>query len=98
MVIVTNEDPYDEDPQAIIDAVAAGAEGVGKKLDVDLFKIIDRREAIHYALQRAGKNDVVLITGKGCEQAIVVKNNRKIPWDDRTVVREELVKIFSKSK
>ncbi len=93
LVIVTNEDPYDEDPQAIIDQVAAGAIAAGKKLKTNLFKILDRRKAIIKALSLAQTNDLVLITGKGCEQAIVIKNNKKIPFDDRQVVREELAKI-----
>jgi len=92
-VIITNEDPYDEDPQKIIDQVAAGSIEAGKKLDYDLFKILDRREAIAKALNLAQADDLVLVTGKGSEQAIVVKDNKKIPWDDRQVVREELVKI-----
>jgi UDP-N-acetylmuramoyl-L-alanyl-D-glutamate--2,6-diaminopimelate ligase len=92
-VIVTNEDPYDDDPQSIIDQVAAGAAEAGKKSRKDLFKYLDRRKAINKALSLAGPNDLVLITGKGSEQAMVVKNNKKIPWDDRQVTREELKKI-----
>lgn len=90
IVIVTNEDPYDEDPHLIVDMVANGAIHAGKKLKENLFKIIDRREAIRKALDLAGKNDLVLITGKGSEQAMCVKDGKKIPWDDRKVVREIL--------
>jgi len=92
-VIVTNEDPYDDDPQIIIDEVAAGAAKAGKKINQNLFKVLDRRAGITKALSLAAAGDVVLITGKGCEQAIVVKNNKKIPWDDRRVAREELEKL-----
>jgi len=92
VVIVTNEDPYDDDPQIIIDQVVVGAEKAGKILGENLFKIIDRREAIKQALKIAAAGDVVLITGKGCEQAICVAGGKKIPWDDRQVVREELEK------
>lgn len=92
-VIVTNEDPYDEDPMVIISAVAKGARGKGKKDNEDLFLIEDRKEAITKALSLANENDMVLITGKGSEQAIVVKDNVLIPWDDRSVVREELKKM-----
>lgn len=79
-IIVTNEDPYDEDPMEIISQVAekAGAE-----------KIIDRREAIRRALLLAGKDDIVIITGKGSEPWMCVKNGKKIAWDDRKVVKEE---------
>jgi UDP-N-acetylmuramoyl-L-alanyl-D-glutamate--2,6-diaminopimelate ligase len=86
-VIVTNEDPYDEDPQIIINQVAAGAEKAGKVLNKDLFKILGRREAIQRALAEAQENDIVLITGKGSEQAICMANGEKIIWDDRAVVR-----------
>jgi len=87
-VIVTNEDPYDDDPQEIIDQVAQGALDAGKILDQNLFKILDRRQAIEKAVGLAREGDLVLITGKGSEQAMVVKNNKKVPWDDRKVARE----------
>ena len=96
-VIITNEDPYDEDPQLIIDQVAAGAELVGKKNGYDLFEVSDRREAIAKALKLAEKDDLVLITGKGAEQYICLANGKKIPWDDRRIVREELSKIKQNS-
>ena len=95
-VIITNEDPYDEDPQLIIDQVAAGAESAGKKLGYDLFEISDRRQAINKALILAEAGDLVLITGKGAEQYICLANGKKIPWDDRRIVREELANIEQK--
>lgn len=88
--IITNEDPYDEDPLAIIKEIAAGARQAGGVANQTLFIIPDRREAIRQALALAQPMDLVLITGKGCEQAIVVKNNKKISWDDREVARQEL--------
>jgi len=96
LVIVTNEDPYDEDPRTIIDQVARGALAAGKKLDVDLFKILDRRQAIARALALARPQDLVLITGKGAEQAICVAGGKKIPWDDRMVVKSELSKLMNR--
>lgn len=92
-VIITNEDPYDEDPELIMDQVLLGAEKAGKKLNSDLFKIPDRREAIAYAISLAQVGDIVLVTGKGSEQAICLANGTMIPWDDRSVVREELGKV-----
>ena len=89
-VIVTNEDPYDEDPKIIIDQVALGAERAGKKENENLFKILDRKEAIKKAIDLANEHDLVLITGKGNEQAICVAQGRKIEWDDRRVVRDLL--------
>lgn len=91
LVIITNEDPYDEDPFAIINQVAAGAEEAGKILGQSLFKILDRREAIKKALSLAEKGDLVLLTGKGAEQFICGPYGEKLAWDERVVVREELV-------
>ena len=87
VVIITNEDPYDDDPQEIIDQVAGGALKKGKKIEKNLFMILDRREAIKKAIETAQENDIVLITGKGSEQAICVKDGEKVPWDDRAIVR-----------
>jgi len=85
-VIVTNEDPYDEDPMEIINQVASGA---GEKAK----KILDRREAIREALKLARPGDIVVTTGKGCEPSICVAGGKKIPWDDRQVVKEEFKKL-----
>ncbi|MCD6402431.1 UDP-N-acetylmuramoyl-L-alanyl-D-glutamate--2,6-diaminopimelate ligase [bacterium] len=87
-VIVTNEDPYDEDPVEIIEQVAKGTKGKARK-------ILDRRRAIKEALKLAKPKDVVVITGKGCESSICVAGGKKIPWDDRRVVREEFKKLRS---
>lgn len=85
-VIITNEDPYDELPMDIINQVADGA---GNKCK----KVLDRRVAIRQALELAQPNDTVIITGKGSEPWIAIENGKKIPWDDRKVVREELEKM-----
>ncbi|MDI6603409.1 MAG: hypothetical protein QME57_04900, partial [Patescibacteria group bacterium] len=95
--IITNEDPYDENPLEIINQVAEGA----KKIRINqpnwckssLHKILDRREAISQALKTAQPGDLVVITGKGCEPWICVKGDKKISWDDREVVREEFKKL-----
>ena len=86
-IIITNEDPYDDDPMEIIKDVAEGAKSVGKKDREDLFLIEDRQEGIKKAISLARENDVVLITGKGSEQAIAGPNGELIPWDDRRVAR-----------
>jgi UDP-N-acetylmuramoyl-L-alanyl-D-glutamate--2,6-diaminopimelate ligase len=88
-VILTNEDPYDDDPQQIINDMA----GV---MDTKPIIIMDRREAIAKALSLAKTGDSVLITGKGTDPYIMGPNNIKIPWDDATVTREELRKIKSR--
>jgi UDP-N-acetylmuramoyl-L-alanyl-D-glutamate--2,6-diaminopimelate ligase len=87
-IILTNEDPYDENLMTIIKDVAKGIQSPFK------YKIIpDRREAIYEALKIAKKNDVVLVTGKGTDPYIMGPNGTKIEWDDGRVIREELKKI-----
>ncbi len=90
IVIVTNEDPYDDDPQMIIDQVAEGAVAHGKRDGKDLFRILDRREAIHKAMEMAKTGDLVVLTGKGCEPWICLSNGRKLPWDEVEAAREAI--------
>lgn len=89
-VVVTNEDPYDEDPNKIIEQVATGAKTEGKRLNIDLHVLADRREGIMTAISLAQPGDIVVCSGKGSEQAIVVARGKKIPWDERRVVKELL--------
>ena len=72
--------------------MSSGAMRSGKKLNRDLFTVEDRREGIRKAVSLAQKDDFVLITGKGSEQALIMKD-RQIPWDDRRVTREALGEI-----
>lgn len=85
-VILTNEDPYDEDPQKILDEMAAG---MGTKPTI----IMDRREAIRHALSQTPEGGVTFISGKGTDPYIMEANGKKTPWDDATVVREELAQL-----
>ena len=87
-VILTNEDPYDEDPENIIREMAKGCKQKEPLL------ILDRRTAIREALKRSSKGDVVLITGKGTDPYIMGPRGSKEVWDDATVVREELKKVL----
>jgi UDP-N-acetylmuramoyl-L-alanyl-D-glutamate--2,6-diaminopimelate ligase len=92
-IIITNEDPYDEDPAEIINQVANGAQNADINHQKPIIhKILDRRKAIYQALKIAKEGDIVVITGKGCEPSIVIKG-KKIPWDDRKVAKEEYEKI-----
>ena len=82
-IIITNEDPYDENPLDIINEVANTA---GNKAQ----KILDRKEAIKTALSLAKPDEAVIITGKGSESWMCVANGKKIPWDDREIARDVL--------
>ncbi|MFZ1074997.1 MAG: UDP-N-acetylmuramyl-tripeptide synthetase [Minisyncoccia bacterium] len=88
-VILANEDPYDEDPRAIVDAMAKGMKRAPEI-------IMDRREAIRHALSLAKTGDAVLISGKGTDPYIMGPRGTKEPWSDARVVREELGKMLGK--
>lgn len=82
VVIVTDDNPRGEDPAAIRAAVLAGAPGATE--------IGDRRAAIRAAIAQAGKDDIVLIAGKGHEQGQIIgrgDQTRVLPFDDVAVAR-----------
>ncbi len=92
-VVVSNVDPYYDDPGPILEDIAEAAEVFGKIRDENLLVIEDRREGIRAALKLAQPGDIVIITGKGAEQSIII-GGVSSPWDDRVVVRDELQKIL----
>ncbi len=90
-IIITDEDPYDEDPIKIMNEVAGGVKNHTPTI------ISDRREAIAKALSIAKQGDTVLITGKGTDPYIMSAHGTKIPWDDAEVARDELKKLLASS-
>ena len=60
---------------------------------LNLYKIIDRKKAIEKAIGLAKEGDLVLLTGKGSEQAICLANGKKLPWDEREVIKSILLKL-----
>jgi UDP-N-acetylmuramoyl-L-alanyl-D-glutamate--2,6-diaminopimelate ligase len=83
VVIVTSDNPRSEDPEAIIEAILAGA-APGTAHEVD------RKVAIAEAIGGAEAGDVVVIAGKGHEQGQEFTNGMKLPFDDVTVAGEAL--------
>lgn len=81
-IILTNEDPYDEDPEEILNQIAQGIGSVAYE------KILDRRTAIAKAIFYARPGDVVIITGKGSEPWLHLAHGQKIPWSDKGVVEQ----------
>jgi len=71
IVIITEDDSRDEDPEKIAEGFIKGAEKEGKILEKDLFKELDREKAIKLALDLAKPGDLVLILGKGHEKTIL---------------------------
>ncbi|MCS6789188.1 MAG: UDP-N-acetylmuramoyl-L-alanyl-D-glutamate--2,6-diaminopimelate ligase [Patescibacteria group bacterium] len=94
-IILTNEDPYDENPENILNDIENGILNIDSKNKKckKYFKIIDRREAIKQAISLANKNDVVILTGKGGEIWMCIENNKKIPWNESEIVKEILKEL-----
>lgn len=88
-IILTNEDPYDEDPNQIVGDLARGMEGKVPEI------IMDRRAAIRRALEIAHASDTVIITGKGTDPSIAGPRGERIPWSDATVAREEIAHVLA---
>jgi UDP-N-acetylmuramoyl-L-alanyl-D-glutamate--2,6-diaminopimelate ligase len=82
VVILTTDDPRDEDPRAIVEEIAAG--GVPDAIE------LDRRRAIERALELAQPGDVVVVAGRGHETEQLLAGGRTESFDDRAVVRDVL--------
>lgn len=103
ITVITNEDPYTEDPETIIDAVIAGAkESVTTFMNVQnlprnlpskfCIKILDRREALRWILRTARSGDIVLLCGKGADITMMI-GTEQIPWNERQITEQELAKL-----
>ncbi len=94
-IVLTNEDPYDEDPQEIVRQIEDGfLEAVKSKIGPeDHFHILDRRAAIRRALALAKKGDTVVMTGKGSEPWLHLARGEKIPWNEKRIAEEILRQI-----
>ncbi len=93
-IILTTDDPYDDDPNDLINDIEPGIISRGDKWKdgINLFKIVDRREAILKALEIASKGDFVAILGKGSEPVMAVGGGKLIPWSDKDIVKNFLLK------
>ena len=95
-ILLTDEDPYDENPSTIVSEIKSGIDYGNKerakrgeaprRCDI----IMDRREAIRMAVLTAEKDDVVIITGKGTDPFIMGPKGTKTPWSDAEVARDAI--------
>ncbi len=83
-IVLTDEDPYDEDPEKIVQDIATGI--TRTRMEV----IMDRRAAISRAVAIANPGDAVIITGKGTDPYIMGPRGTKTPWSDAEVAKEEI--------
>lgn len=90
VVIITEEDDRDIDGNQIMEEIAVGARKAGKKDDETLFKILNREEAIGFAMTQAvSEHDVVVLLGKGHEKTIE-RADGEYPWNEAEVARAAL--------
>jgi len=81
-VFLTNEDPFNEDPNQILNEIESG---VNENDRPKFKKVLDREEAIRMAIKQAHKGDTVIITGKGCEPYMRISKGKRIPWNEKEV-------------
>lgn len=100
ITVVTNEDPYTEDPESIIDDVLLGvpssvpvfrheAEIPTAPTNPYVVRIPDRLSAIRFLLKQAKPNDILLFAGKGSDTTMMTSQGQ-IPWNEREIIRREL--------
>ncbi len=94
VAVLTSDNPRSEPPEAILEDIARGMNGYRK---AERLVIADRREAIAKALELAGPGDAVVIAGKGHETYQVLRD-RSVPFDDRQVAREALLRLAPKGR
>lgn len=85
-LVVTSDNPRNEDPEAIIKDILVGLEGTDVPYDV----VVDRREAIYHALKIAQKGDIIVLAGKGHEDYQILAGMEHIHFDEREVVADGL--------
>ena len=85
LTIITSDNPRDEDPQEIINDIKVG---IGKTTG-EYVEIIDRKEAIAYAIHHGQPGDIVVLAGKGHEDYQEIKG-KKYPMDERVLIQEIL--------
>lgn len=88
-VVLTTEDPYDEDPAEIIQEIKKGIAPEDAS-DVSVYEVLDRAEAVKKAVALARPGDIMIGTGKGSEEWIHIANGQKTPWDEKKAFEEAL--------
>ncbi len=83
--IITSDNPRTEDPETIIKDVLKGID----KNNCEYITIVDREQAIKYAIANSKANDIILLAGKGHETYTII-GNEKVPFDEREVIKKAI--------
>lgn len=91
-IIITNDDVYDSDEQEIANGILQGINQLNneQKKVSQIYTILDRKSALTKALEVAVPGDIILVTGKGSEQFLVLPGNKRITWEDKKILEELL--------
>jgi UDP-N-acetylmuramoyl-L-alanyl-D-glutamate--2,6-diaminopimelate ligase len=89
VIVITSDNPRSEDPARIIDEIKRGIQTPPGRQAVPMFAIVDRSEAIQFAIETAQPGDLVLLAGKGHEKTQVI-GSRELPFDEVAIAREAL--------
>ena len=91
--IITSDNPRTENPEKIVNQIEDGMKNTKGKY----ICIVDRIEAIKYAIKMANKNDIIVLAGKGHEPYQEI-NGVKYPFDERVIVNDIINEMGKKSK
>ena len=95
-IIITDDEPYTEDPKIIRDMIKEGVKKTKLKENVSFFVIPDRKKAFEFAVRQATKGDTVIIPGMGDLEGRTIKN-KVIKWSDKKVITEVLLSLLEES-
>ena len=88
IVVITSDNPRTEEPARIIEEIKRGIPPASDR-SAATFAIVDRREAIQFAIRKAQPGDLVLLAGKGHEQSQTI-GGQQMPFDEAAIAREAL--------
>lgn len=90
-IILTNEDPYDENPESILEDIKKGIDDIGFNGKCEM--ILDRNMAIKFAIEEARWSDTILFLGKGTEQTMII-GKEEYPWNEEELVMSEIKNLL----
>jgi len=88
IVVITSDNPRSEDPARIIEEIKRGVPAASDRGAVT-FAIVDRTEAIQFAIRKAEPGDLVLLAGKGHEQMQEI-GGKQLPFNEAAIARDAL--------